>query len=49
MPGESARDPEPLAPPVWVRVNRHPRPRERQLGGDPLRAGPLKELDEPIE
>ena len=43
------RDPEPLAPVVRVRVHRQPRPLERQLGGDPLSARPLEELDEAFE
>ncbi len=46
---EPARDPEPLAPAVRVRVNRHPRPRKRQLGGDPLSARLLEKRDEPFQ
>ena len=49
VPGETARDREPLAPRERMDVDRQPRPRQRQLGGDPLRAGPLEELDEPFE
>ena len=47
--GEPARDREPLAPAAWVRVDRHPRPHQRQLGGDPLSARLLEELDEPLQ
>jgi len=49
VPGESAGDREPLAPRVRVRIHGDPRPGERQLGGDPLRACPFEELDEPFE
>ena len=49
MPGEPARDPEPLAPTVRIRVDGHPCPLQRQLGGDPLGAHPLEKLDEPLE
>jgi hypothetical protein len=49
MARESARDGEPLAPGVRVRVHRHPRPRQCQLGGDPLSTRPLEELDEPLQ
>jgi hypothetical protein len=30
-------------------IDRQPCPRQRQLGGDPLRAGPVEEGDEPFE
>ena len=30
-------------------VDRQPRPRQRQLGGDPLCAGTVAEVDEPVE
>jgi hypothetical protein len=49
IPGEPARDPEPLAPAVRVRADRRPRPRKRQLGGDPLSARLFEELDEPFQ
>ena len=38
IPREPAHDRQPLAPTVRVRVDRQPRPRQRQLGGDPLSA-----------
>ena len=49
MAREPARDAEPLAPAVRVRVHRQPCPLQRQLGGDPLRPGPLAELNEPFQ
>ena len=32
-----------------MHVDGQPRPRQRRLGGDPLRSGPLEEVDEPGE
>ena len=49
MTGEPAHDRQALAPAVWVCMHRLPRPRKRQLGGDPLSAGLLEELDEPFQ
>src|ERR1022692_3525236 len=49
MASEATRNPEPLAPAVRVRIRWHPRPRKRQLGGDPLSANLLEELDEPFK
>ncbi len=49
MAREPAHDRQPLAPIVRVRVNRQPRPRKRQLGGDPLRSGSLEELHEAFQ
>jgi len=43
------RDREPLAPRQQMHVDRESRPGQRQLGGDALRAGPVEELDEPLE
>ena len=40
---------EPLPPGVRVRVHGLPRPVKCQLGGDPLRARLLEELDEPFQ
>ena len=48
MAREPARDPEPLTP-IRVRARRQPCPLERQLGGDPLSARLLEELDEPFQ
>src|SRR5665811_457536 len=49
MPTESACDPEPLAPTARIRGDGHPRPLQRQLGGDSLGARPLEKFDEPLE
>jgi hypothetical protein len=49
MAREPAHDGKPLAPTVRVRLHRQPRPLQRQLGGDPFGAGPLEELDEPLQ
>ena len=49
MAREPAHDRQPLTPVVRVRVRRQPRPLERQLGGDPLSARLLEELDEPFQ
>ena len=49
VPGETPRDREPLTPGERMDVDGQPRPGQRQLGGDPLCAGPVEELDEPFE
>jgi hypothetical protein len=49
IPSEPARDRQPLTPAGRMSVNGQPRPRERQLGGDPLSARPLEKLDESFE
>jgi hypothetical protein len=46
---EPAHDPQPLTPPERPRVDRQPRPHQRELGRDPDRAGPLEERDELLE
>ena len=43
---QSWHDPQPLTPPVRAGVDWHLCPHHRQLGGDPVRAGPLQERDE---
>ena len=49
VPGETPRNREPLPPRERMDVNGKPRPRQRQLGRDRLRASPVEELDEPFE
>ena len=49
LAGETPRDREPLAPRKRMDVDGELRPCQRQFGGDPLRAGPVEELDEPCE
>ena len=51
--GQMAREPahhrQPLPPAVRMDAGRQPCPRQRQLGGDLLGAGPLEEGDEPFQ
>ena len=49
VPGETTHHREPLAPRKRMGVDGEPCPRQRQLGGDPRRLGPVEELDEPFE
>lgn len=49
VPGETTRHREPLAPCKRMDLDRQPRPCQRQLGRDPLRASPVEELDESLE
>ena len=49
MAREPAHDAKPLTPIRRVRLPRQPGPVQRQIGGDPLRAGPLEKGHETFQ